>query len=155
MVATITFLLSLITAQPEAIREDLRFITTINPVYVEPAHEKENADFRLRQTNEIKLVFTGMIRLYQIFVSPQGPPSCNFTVTCSQFLSRAVRKYGFIHGVLMGADRLIRCTHGTRHLYQIDDATGKAIDYPIETYYLFTKQRIRIPNEDLKTRSFQ
>jgi putative component of membrane protein insertase Oxa1/YidC/SpoIIIJ protein YidD len=141
MVVTI-IIITLIAGQTESIQEDLRFITRVNPAYTQPSREREDLDFNFRQTNELRLAFTGMIRLYQIFVSPQGPPACNFTVTCSQFLSRAVRKYGFIHGVLMGADRLTRCTHSTRRLYEIDDVTGKAIDYPVEAYYLFSRPRI-------------
>jgi putative component of membrane protein insertase Oxa1/YidC/SpoIIIJ protein YidD len=156
MAVTFLILFSLIAGNAKSFQEDLRFITRVNPAYTQPSREREDLDFNFRQTNEIRLTFTGMIRLYQIFVSPQGPPACNFTVTCSQFLSRAVRKYGFIHGVLMGADRLTRCTHSTRYLYQIDDATGKAIDYPIDTYYLFTKQkRLRMNNKDIQEESSQ
>ena len=136
-------LLSLFTTSHERIQSDLRFINEVNPVYGTPVRVKEISGFSFRQTNEIKLTFTGMIRLYQIFISPQGPPTCNFTVTCSQFLSRAVRKYGFIHGVLMGADRLTRCTHGTRHLYEIDLSTSRAIDHPVDAYYLFTSPRVK------------
>lgn len=136
------FILAILAGNFEMIKEDLHFITRINPPYTEPIHEREAMDFSFKQTNELKIAFTGMIRLYQVFVSPQGPPACNFTVTCSQFLSRAVRKYGFIHGVFIGADRLTRCTHGTRRLYKIDPITGKAIDYPVDAYYLFSRPRI-------------
>lgn len=136
----------LVAGHSEDMHEDLRFITEINPVYARAGREHREADFSLRQTNEIKLAFTAMIRLYQIFVSPQGPPACNFTVTCSHFLSRAVRRYGFIHGVLMGADRLTRCTSSTRQLYGIDEATGRAIDYPVDAYYLFSRSRTVKPS---------
>lgn len=145
MVIACIALLFLQTDTHDAIQADLRFITEINPVYHRPEKQREVSGFSFRQTNEIKLAFTGIIRLYQIFISPQGPPSCNFTITCSQFLSRAVRKYGFIHGVLIGADRLTRCTHGTRHFYEIDKETGKAIDYPVDGYYLFSRSRIVAP----------
>jgi putative component of membrane protein insertase Oxa1/YidC/SpoIIIJ protein YidD len=143
MVTICLFLLFISAADHDAIQTDLTFITDINPVYRIPEKQRETSEFSLRQTNEIKLAFTGMIRLYQIFVSPQSPPTCNFTVTCSQFLSYAVRKYGFAHGILMGADRLTRCTHGTRYLYEIDPVTGRAIDHSIEAYYLFSRSRVK------------
>lgn len=144
MVITLVAFLVLIAGPDDMIKQDLEFIIEINPVYAAPIREREVSGFSFRQTSEIKLAFTGLIRLYQIFVSPQGPPSCNFTVTCSQFLSRAVRKYGFVHGIFMGADRLTRCTHSTRNLYTIDYKTGKAIDYPIDTYYLNSKYRFKV-----------
>ena len=150
MVTACFFLLLFSASDHGAIQDDLRFINKVNPVYDIPEKQREISGFSLRQINEIKLAFTGMIRLYQIFISPQGPPSCNFTVTCSQFLSRAVRKYGFIHGIFMSADRLTRCTHGTRHLYEIDPTSGKAIDHPIEAYYLFSRAKIKRKSADTK-----
>ena len=150
MVAACIVFLFISSSDHEVIQDDLHFITEMNPVYRIQEKVRESSGFSFRQTNEIKLAFTGMIRLYQIFVSPQGPPSCNFTVTCSQFLSRAVRKYGFIHGILMGADRLTRCTHGTRHLYTIDPSTGKAIDHSVDAYYLFSRTRIKRNNSQHK-----
>ena len=120
----------------DEIKNDLIFITKTNPIYLEESTEEDISSFTLKQTSEIKLAFTGLIRLYQLYVSPQGPPVCNFTISCSRFLTEAVRKHGVVHGLLMGSDRLLRCVRGSRRHYLIDTKTGKAIDYPVEVYSL-------------------
>jgi putative component of membrane protein insertase Oxa1/YidC/SpoIIIJ protein YidD len=126
-------------------RDDLqRDILFIRHAHDRTGHTEHAASsFTFRQTSELKLAMSGMVRVYQVFVSPQGPPSCNFTVTCSHFLTRAVQKYGFVHGLLMGGDRLFRCNRGGRKFYRIDPGTGHAIDYPVETYYIGTSRHIR------------
>jgi TM2 domain-containing membrane protein YozV len=51
-----------------------------------------------------------MISGYKAVLSPlQGPNICNFSPTCSQFAKAAIRSEGFLPGVLIGADRLMRC----------------------------------------------
>jgi len=57
--------------------------------------------------------FTGgallLIRVFQIWISPQDGPSCRFRPTCSAYGKIAVQKYGaFLGGVLVG-DRILRC----------------------------------------------
>jgi putative component of membrane protein insertase Oxa1/YidC/SpoIIIJ protein YidD len=100
------------------------------------AESEEEASFTFKETSEAKLLSMGLIRLYQLFISSQDLPSCNFTLSCSRFGMSSIRKYGLFHGVLMTADRLQRC-HGTgRRYYRIDLETGRAIDYRLESYYL-------------------
>jgi len=51
-----------------------------------------------------------MIGGYKAVLSPlQGPNLCNFSPTCSQFAKGAIRSRGFLPGLLIGADRLMRC----------------------------------------------
>ena len=51
-----------------------------------------------------------MIGGYKLVLSPlQGQNLCNFSPTCSQFTKAAIRTQGFLPGVLIGADRLMRC----------------------------------------------
>jgi putative membrane protein insertion efficiency factor len=57
--------------------------------------------------------FTGgallLIRVFQIWISPQDGPSCRFRPTCSAYGKIAVQKHGaFLGGVLAG-DRILRC----------------------------------------------
>lgn len=53
-----------------------------------------------------------LIQAYKRVFSPlQGRDICNFSPTCSQFTRTAIHNYGLGPGVLMGADRLMRC-HG-------------------------------------------
>ncbi len=50
-----------------------------------------------------------MIRLFQIFISPQDGPNCRFSPTCSGYGRIAVLKYGALAGSFLAGDRLIRC----------------------------------------------
>lgn len=67
--------------------------------------------------SELRLAGSGLIRLYQILVSSQDSPVCNYTPSCSRFTAGAVRKAGFIEGTLLGADRLLRCHRWTKRQY--------------------------------------
>jgi putative membrane protein insertion efficiency factor len=53
------------------------------------------------------------IRWFQAYVSPTDGPRCQFAPTCSSFGYAAVRDHGPWHGILMTADRLLRCSHLT------------------------------------------
>ena len=78
-------------------------------------------------TNEIKYAMLGSIRLYQILLATQDAPACNFEPSCSHFGQEAIKRYG-AQGLLMTADRLLRCNgFGLRH-YEIDPTSGRAID---------------------------
>ena len=51
-----------------------------------------------------------MIGAYKAVLSPlQGSNICNFQPTCSQFAKGAIQSQGFLPGLLIGADRLMRC----------------------------------------------
>jgi putative component of membrane protein insertase Oxa1/YidC/SpoIIIJ protein YidD/TM2 domain-containing membrane protein YozV len=51
-----------------------------------------------------------MIGAYKAVLSPlQGSNVCNFQPTCSQFARGAIQTQGFLPGLLIGADRLMRC----------------------------------------------
>ena len=51
----------------------------------------------------------GLIRLYQILISPLIPPCCRFTPTCSQYAIDAIELHGPMRGVYLAARRLLRC----------------------------------------------
>ena len=50
-----------------------------------------------------------LIRGYQRWISPQLPPSCRFTPSCSQYALEAVTKHGALRGSWHAARRLARC----------------------------------------------
>lgn len=54
-------------------------------------------------------LLVGLVRLYQIFLSPIFGRQCRFTPTCSHYFIGAVKKYGAIRGSLKGAYRIVRC----------------------------------------------
>lgn len=143
MVTAASALLILIVGPPALLRGDLEFIAAANPIIYPAAASDTISSPGRRASSEIKIAMTGLIRLYQTFISPQGTPGCNFTLTCSHFMSEAVRKYGIFFGLLMTADRLERCVKATPPYYPIDPVTGHAVDYPVERYYWFTPRRGR------------
>jgi putative membrane protein insertion efficiency factor len=61
------------------------------------------------ETSPLKIGMQGFIRLYQNVVSPVNPDRCGFRPSCSAYGSLAVREQGPFWGVLLTADRLLRC----------------------------------------------
>jgi putative membrane protein insertion efficiency factor len=57
----------------------------------------------------IRLLLTGMIRLYQRFLSPLFPPSCRFHPTCSEYTRQAIARHGALKGIGLGIRRILRC----------------------------------------------
>lgn len=51
----------------------------------------------------------GLVRLYQLCISPFTPPSCRFVPTCSQYALEALRRYGPLKGMWLALKRLARC----------------------------------------------
>lgn len=110
---------------------DLAFIRKFNPMTTQKAQEVIR--FSPQETSELKLAATGLIRLYQKFISSQDGPTCNFHPTCSRFGMRCIQEYGMIRGLLLTADRLLRCNGSQLGHYHKDEATGKYID-PVSDY---------------------
>ena len=69
--------------------------------------------FWKRLLNASKRLFAlpliGLVRFYQLCISPLTPPSCRFTPTCSQYALEALRKYGPLKGSWLTLKRLARC----------------------------------------------
>ena len=105
---------------------DLSFIRKANPITV-PV-QREVVRYNPRETSELKLAATGLIRLYQKFISSQDSPSCNFIPSCSRFGMACIQEYGVIRGILLTADRLLRCNGSQSRHYHKDEATDKYID---------------------------
>ncbi len=57
----------------------------------------------------MKRMFLSLIRFYQRNISPNRPPSCRFTPTCSQYAYEAIQKYGALKGGWLALRRLLRC----------------------------------------------
>lgn len=51
----------------------------------------------------------GLIRAYQLFLSPLLPPSCRYLPTCSDYAAEALAEHGALAGSLLAARRLLRC----------------------------------------------
>jgi uncharacterized protein len=50
-----------------------------------------------------------LIRVFQIWISPQDGPSCRYRPTCSAYGKAAVQKYGALLGGVLAGDRILRC----------------------------------------------
>lgn len=53
--------------------------------------------------------FVGLIRFYQVAVSPYIPAACRFHPTCSQYALEALKKHGILKGGLLSLKRILRC----------------------------------------------
>lgn len=50
-----------------------------------------------------------LLRMYAAAVSPFLGPCCRFEPSCSAYTRDAVRRYGVVRGLWLGARRLSRC----------------------------------------------
>ena len=51
----------------------------------------------------------GVIRLYQLVLSPWLAPRCRFMPTCSSYMHHALEQHGLFRGIYLGLRRLLRC----------------------------------------------
>ncbi|HNS05098.1 MAG TPA: membrane protein insertion efficiency factor YidD [Candidatus Saccharicenans sp.] len=57
----------------------------------------------------MRYIALGLIRLYQLLVSPLLGHHCRYYPTCSDYTYQAINKYGFIKGSWLGSKRILRC----------------------------------------------
>ncbi len=57
----------------------------------------------------MRAVLTGMIRIYQMVLSPYIGGQCRFHPTCSEYMVEALRVHGTATGIGYGLRRLLRC----------------------------------------------
>lgn len=65
----------------------------------------------------LALPFIGLIRLYQLVLSPWLGPKCRFTPTCSHYGIEAFKKHGVFKGLWLTARRISRCHPWGGHGY--------------------------------------
>ena len=115
---------------------DLTFIRKTNPIIQEEHKQEKHKNvihFNPTEPSELKLFTTGLIRIYQKYISSQDGSVCGFSPSCSRFGMACIQEYGVFRGILLAADRLIRCNGlKSRHYYR-DLTTGKYSD-PISDY---------------------
>jgi len=51
----------------------------------------------------------GLVRFYQLAISPHTPPTCRFTPSCSEYAVLALREYGAVRGAILAVWRILRC----------------------------------------------
>jgi putative membrane protein insertion efficiency factor len=57
----------------------------------------------------VRSLFIGIIKLYQILISPLLGPNCRFHPTCSHYAIEAIAKHGVFKGGYLSVRRLIKC----------------------------------------------
>jgi putative membrane protein insertion efficiency factor len=63
----------------------------------------------------VRYLGIGLVRLYQLLVSPLLPANtCKYHPTCSQYAIDALRKHGLVVGSVKAAWRLLRCNPWSR-----------------------------------------
>ncbi len=51
----------------------------------------------------------GLVRLYQVFISPALPPACRYYPSCSQYAAESLLTHGALRGSWLALRRLLRC----------------------------------------------
>lgn len=57
----------------------------------------------------VKILLIGLVRGYQILISPLFPPSCRFQPTCSHYAIEALDRHGPLKGSWLTVSRVCRC----------------------------------------------
>lgn len=134
-VVILVYALVALSAREESLK-DIKHLLKAAPIEVKGEYHRSRSDM-IGLHNELSLLMLGGIRFYQIFISSQDMPVCNFIPSCSNFAFQAIRRFGPIKGALLTSDRLQRC-HSLAHLYagtiyKVDETGGRLKD-PIERY---------------------
>ena len=104
---------------------ELEFILSCNPIESAPKAAKVRVHL---STPGVKTLLVGAIRFYQLFISTQDAPSCNFVPSCSRFGVETIKRLGVIRGILLTSDRLQRCNSVSTSRYQLDYRSGRLMD---------------------------
>jgi putative membrane protein insertion efficiency factor len=69
-------------------------------------------------TQCIVSLLLGVIKIYQLFISPlMGPSKCRYVPTCSEYARIALQQYGVFKGMWLSVKRISRCAPWGGHGY--------------------------------------
>ena len=86
----------------------------------------------------------GLVRAYQVAISPWTPASCRYVPTCSEYAREAIETHGAGRGTWLAARRLLRChpfagsgydpvppkaDRGSRHDPMVQDGGGEDVGF--------------------------
>jgi uncharacterized protein len=57
----------------------------------------------------LTILLRGLIRTYQLTLSPVLPPSCRYLPSCSDYAAEAIARHGAARGCWLALRRLLRC----------------------------------------------
>lgn len=61
-------------------------------------------------TIPFRYICYALIYFYKFVISPLLPNACIYFPTCSTYTLEAIKKFGIVKGILLGAKRILRCT---------------------------------------------
>ena len=79
------------------------------------------------------LALMGLIRVYQLVISPLLGPRCKYYPSCSHYGLEAVRHHGAIKGLALASWRVLRCNPWSN---------GGVDDVPLPGTPLFSRSRL-------------
>ncbi len=56
-----------------------------------------------------RYLFIGLVKFYQLAISPYLPKSCRYTPTCSEYTIQALKTHGVILGLILSTKRIVSC----------------------------------------------
>lgn len=85
--------------------------------------------------NPVTWLLVGLVRAYQLIVSPWFAPRCKYYPSCSSYAVTALRTHGALRGTALATWRLLRCNPwslgGVDHVPPRGDARAPAgCDHP-------------------------
>ena len=121
------------------------FVLIAKPGYFEPWGKDEDIAKKKEKIAEKKpSVFTWaadkVIRFHQSFLSPISGPRSHFRPTSSRYMQLAMKRYGFVQGLLMGLDRLMR-ENNEKWVYQ--KVTIDGFEYKYDPAIINKKEKIK------------
>lgn len=82
-------------------------MSTIHPMNLSPS-SRASRGLRLLVSLPSRAV-VGLLRLYQLVISPLYGSTCRFYPSCSQYALLSVQRHGVVRGARLAAWRLLRC----------------------------------------------
>ena len=80
----------------------------------------------LSPASAVRALLLGLIRLYQLTLSPWLGTQCRYEPTCSKYAAEALERHGVRRGVWLAAKRLGRCHPWGRSGYDPVPTLGEA-----------------------------
>jgi len=65
----------------------------------------------------VRSLILSTLRFYKARISPQLPPACRYTPTCSEYAIEAIERRGVVIGGLLAAKRVLSCNPFSRGGY--------------------------------------
>lgn len=75
-----------------------------------------------------RLALKGLVRGYQLLISPHLPSTCRYQPSCSNYAMQAFEQYGAIKGFVLTVHRLLRCHPWGGHGYDPPRWFGETSD---------------------------